>query len=151
MSEDPVKFEIVEYKGQEARFYPGSGAYMSVETGVILGNEGGNPLFKEPGYPAELARKKAVLVREAIIKGLSDAATELNVGEVPTDMLAEIVKARAVTAASSSGKAGNDAARFIFSIVGATDDDGNQKTAAMEVKMSPEMAKYVMDKMIEDK
>ena len=32
-----------------------------------------------------------------------------------------------------------------------TDDDGNQKTAAMEVKMSPEMAKYVMDKMIEDK
>ena len=152
MSED-VKYEIIEHDGEPARFYPGSGAIMSIETGVILANKGGNPLFKEPGYAGELARRKAVLVREAIIKGLSDAATSLEdvIGDTPTDMLAEIVKARAITAASSSGKAGNDAARFIFSIVGATDEDGGQKTAAMEVKMSPEMAKYVMDKMIEDK
>jgi hypothetical protein len=78
-----------------------------------------------------------------------DAATELNVGHVPQDMLAEVIKARAITAASSSGKAGNDAARFIFSVVGTIDDGGKQKSAAMEIKMSDEMAKFVLDKMIE--
>lgn len=151
--EGEVKYEIIEYEGKEARFYPASGAIQDPATGKFLANRGGNPLMKsEPGYAAGLAKVKAVKVREAIIKGLSDAATSLEdvIGEAPEDMLAEIVKARAVTAASSSGKAGNDAARFIFSVIGHLDEQGKEQGAAMEIKMSPEMAKFVMDRMIND-
>lgn len=144
-----VKYEIIEHEGKEARHYPGSGAIVDIETGQFVANTGGRPGMAD-GIASEIATQRWVNVRQAIIKGLSDAATELNIGTVPTDMLAEVVKARAVTAASSSGKAGNDAARFIFSIIGTLGEDGEQPVAAMEVKMSPEMAKYVMDKMIED-
>ena len=145
---DP-KFEIIEYEGKEARYYPGSGAIQDPETGKFLANTGGRPGMAD-GIAKEIAITRWTGVREAIIKGLSDAATELKIGTVPQDMLAEVVKARALTAASSSGKAGNDAARFIFSIVGTLDEGGEQKSAAMEVKMSPEMAQYIIDKMIED-
>lgn len=144
------KYELVEHDGKSCRFYPGSGAIQEIATGKFLANTGGRPGMTE-GIASEMATTRWTGVREAIIQGLSDAATELNIGTVPQDMLAEVVKARAITAASSSGKAGNDAARFIFSIVGTLDEDGKQKTAAMEVKMSPEMAQYIIDKMIEDK
>ena len=150
MSEEQATYEVIEHEGRESKYYPQSGAIFDAETGKIVANTGGRPGMAD-GIGSEIAIKRWTNVREAIIRGLSDAATELNVGHVPTDMLAEVVKARALTAASSSGKAGNDAARFIFSIIGTFDEDGAQKTAAMEVKMSPEMAKYVMDKMIEDK
>ena len=143
-------FKIIEYEGRESKFYPASGAIFDVETGKIVANKGGNPEMSK-GFASEISNKRWTGVREAIIQGLTDAATELHIGTVPQDMLAEVVKARAITAASSSGKAGNDAARFIFSIVGTIDNDGQQQSAAMEVKMSPEMAKYVMDRMIEDK
>lgn len=148
MSETPVKYEIIEHEGKEARFYPGSGAIMDIETGRILANRGGRPGMAD-GLAGELAEKRWTDVRQAIVAGLADAAVELNIGTVPQDMLAEIVKARAITAASSSGKAGNDAARFVFSIIGSYDDGKGKQNAAMEIKMSDEMAKYVMRKMIE--
>ena len=143
------KYELIEYEGRSCRYYPGSGAIQEIESGKFLANTGGRPGM-DSGIASEMAIQRWTGVREAIIKGLSDAATTLNIGTVPQDMLAEVVKARAITAASSSGKAGNDAARFIFSIVGTLDEGGKAKTAAMEVKMSPEMAQYIIDKMIED-
>jgi hypothetical protein len=148
MSEDKPKYVIIEHEGREARHYPNSGAIQDAETGKFLANTGGRPGMAE-GVGSEMANKRWGDVRQAIIQGLADAATELNVGHVPQDMLAEVIKARAITAASSSGKAGNDAARFIFSVVGTIDDGGKQKSAAMEIKMSDEMAKFVLDKMIE--
>ena len=144
------KYELIEYEGKECRHYPGSGAIQEISTGRFLANTGGRPGM-DSGIASEMATTRWTGVREAIIRGLSDAATELNVGHVPQDMLAEVVKARAITAASSSGKAGNDAARFIFSVVGTLDEGGKAASAAMEVQMSPEMAKYIIDKMIEDK
>jgi hypothetical protein len=149
MSEEQVKYEIIDHEGSEARYYPGSGGIQDVETGKFLANTGGRPGMDQ-GIGSEIANKRWGDVRSAIIQGLADAATELKIGSIPQDMLAEVVKARAITAASSSGKAGNDAARFIFSIIGTIDEGGKQRSAAMEVKMSDEMAKYVMDKMIED-
>ena len=147
---DGPKYELIEYEGKSCRHYPGSGAIQDISTGKFLANTGGRPGM-EDGIASEMANTRWTGVREAIIKGLSDAATKLDIGTVPQDMLAAVVEARAITAASSSGKAGNDAARFIFSIIGTLDEGGAAKTAAMEVSMSPEMAQYIIDKMIEDK
>ena len=144
-----ASYEIIEYEGKEARHYPQSGAIFDSETGKIVGNTGGRPGMAD-GIGREIANKRWGDVRAAIIAGLADAATELNIGRVPQDMLAEIVKARAITAASSSGKAGNDAARFIFTVVGTLEDGGERKSAAMEIKMSEQMAQYIMDKMIQE-
>ena len=149
MSEQRAKYEIIQHEGKEARFYPQSGAIFDNDTGKIVGNIGGRPGMAD-GIGREIVEKRWGDVRQAIIEGLADAATELNVGTVPTDMLAEIVKARAITAASSSGKAGNDAARFIFTVVGTMDEGGERKSAAMEIKMSEKMAEYIMDKMIQE-
>ncbi len=149
MSETEVKYDIIEYDGKEARHYPGSGAIIDMETGQIVANTGGRPGMSE-GVGSEMVNKRWGDVRAAIIAGLADAATELHIGRVPQDMLAEIVKARAITAASSSGKAGNDAARFIFTIVGTLEDGKERSSAAMEIRMSDDMAKFVLDKMIQE-
>lgn len=147
MGEAP--YEIIEYEGKKRRHYPQSGAIFDMETNRIVGNTGGRPGMAD-GVAREIANKRWGDVRAAIIEGLADAATELNIGTVPQDMLAEIVKARAITAASSSGKAGNDAARFIFTVVGTLEEGGQRKSAAMEIKMSEKMAEYIMDKMIQE-
>lgn len=142
---DPKWFEIVEYKGEQAKHYPYTGAYLSVKTGKILGNEGGRKDFDADAMSL-LGRTKK---REAIIDGLTKAAIEQGVGHVPTAMLSEIVRKRAEIAATNDGRAGNDAAKLILGLVDFIEDDAGEQGPALRLDMDKETAKNFIRAMIQ--
>lgn len=140
----PKWYEIVEYKGEDAKHYPYTGAFISVATGKILGNEGGRVDFDG----SALATLHHTSRREAIIDGLTKAAIEGGFGVVPTAMLSEIVRKRAEVAATNSGRAGNDAAKLILQLADFIEDDSKEKGAALSLSMDGEIAREFVKGMI---
>jgi hypothetical protein len=142
MSGDAKEVEILHWEGKQVQFYPASGAIRDIESGLFITNLGYNN--------KALAEKRWADTRQAIIEGLAKASSKMGLSGIPQDMLAEIVCARAVVAAGEGTKAGNDAARFIFSIIGSSGED-RESRSHIEIKFSEDMAQYVVDKMIESK
>ena len=135
---DNKRFEIVDYKGSEARFYPATGAIMVFSEQhnrwIIRANRGGRPDFD--GVAMVVARE---LKREqAIINGLQNAADGFDM-RTASDMLARIVEARAKNAVSDEGRTGNADAKFIFSLIG-ENSEGEQEGPSLRVDMDADTA-----------
>lgn len=143
--DSPKWFEIVDYKGEPAKHYPYTGAYISVKTGQIIGNEGGRKDFDAAALNA-IGRSQR---REAIIDGLTKAAIEQGVGVVPTAMLSEIVRKRAEVAATNDARAGNDAAKLIFQLADYIEDDSGEEGPALRLDMDKETARNFIKAMVE--
>ena len=141
----PKWYEIVEYKGEDCKHYPYTGAYIWVKTGKIMGNQGGRVDFDAAALVAIGRRQR----REAIIDGLTKAAIEQGVGVVPTAMLSEIIRKRAEVAATNDARAGNDAAKLIFQLADYIEDDSGAEGPALRLDMDKETARNFIKAMVE--
>lgn len=132
------KFEIIEYEGAEARFYPTTGAIMVFDEArnrwIIRANRGGRPDFDGRAMVAARELKK----EQAIIDGLETAALHFD-GRTASDMLERIVTARAKNAVDDEGRTGNADAKFIFSIV-AQNSEGGEGEPSLRVDMDADTA-----------
>ena len=142
---DKKYFEIVEYKGEQCRHYTYTGAYISLESGKILGNEGGRVDWDGTAM-VTLGHNSR---REAILDGLAKAAVEHGLGVVPTAMLSEIVRKRAEVAIMNDGRAGNDAAKFVWGLVGYLESESGAKGPAVRIDLDKETAKKLVKALVE--
>ena len=135
------KYEIIDFEGAEARFYPRTGAIMVFDEAknrwIIRANRGGRKDFDGKAMVAARELKK----EQAIIDGLVQAASELDMrfATSATGMLSAIVAARAKNAYSDEGRTGNADAKFIFSIVGAN-SEGGEEGPSLRVDMDADTA-----------
>ena len=140
------KYEVVLYDGVEAHYYPTSGVVMQHGDGTpkFLANFGGHVDFDG----SAMIEKRWADTRASIIEGLSRAASEVGLNGIPQEMLAEIVKHRAIHA-TRENRDGTESAKFIFQVLGTMDDGHGRDRSHLEIKMSDEMAEYAIKKLIE--
>lgn len=144
----PEDTKYFEYKmspdGQVlCKWYPYSGMYQSMETKRVYANEGG----RKDWNGTEMAETRHANRREAIIKGLTDAALERGVGIVPEDMLSDIIKNQAQMATEQT-RDGTGAAKFVFGLVGYLEEADGSKGAAITIEMDQATAAKVIDNLI---
>ena len=142
---DKKYYEIVEYKGEQCRHYTYTGAYISLESGKICGNDTGRVDWDGTAM-VTLGHNSR---REAILDGLAKAAVEHGVGVVPTAMLSEIVRKRAKVAVENEGRAGNDAAKFVWGLVGYLESESGAKGPAVRIDLDEETAKTLMKALVD--
>ena len=141
------KYDIIEWNGVEARFYPTTGAIMvfSEEHNrwIIRANRGGRPDFdgKEMVIARELKKE------QAIVEGLEKAGGNLDLRGA-TAVLSAIVAARASNAISDDGRTGNADAKFIFSLVSENRETGEQGPA-VRIDMDKEAAEELIKRLID--
>ena len=144
---ESLNHEIIDWNGEEARFYPATGAIMvfSEEHNrwIIRANRGGRPGFngKEMVAARELKKEKAVL------DGLEKAGWEMDLRGASA-VLSAIVAARAKNAVDDEGRTGNADAKFIFSLVNQNNEDESE-SPSLRVDMDKETAAEFIDAMKE--
>lgn len=145
-------YELIEYEGEECRFYPASGAVMTVgENGAtkIVANLGGRPDMSTE-VARGMAERRAQLRNEAIAQGLISAGLDMKLPHAgtPYAVLAEIVRQRALVA-TRDNRDGNEAAKFIFSI---TKMDAEEEKAENSIKftLSEQQMSDVMGKIFKE-
>lgn len=144
--EDRKHYEMVTWEGKEARHYPNTGAVMvQDEFGrwIIRGNTGGRVDFDARA----MVEAREIKKREAIINGLESAAYKLDL-RTGFDVLSEIVSARAKNAITDEGRTGNADAKFIFSLVSETGEEGKEKPA-IRIDMDRESANKLIQRLLE--
>ena len=147
---EPQKYDIIEYEGAPARFYPATGAIFvfSEEHNrwIIRANRGGRPGFDG----AEMVKARELKKREAIINGLEEAAEDLDLRftKGASGVLSAIVAARAKNAVEDDGRTGNADAKFIFSII-SQDGEGDEIQPALRVDMDADTARDFIQKVKE--
>lgn len=151
---DKAYYEMVEHDGEMVRFYPGSGALMGErENGqlVIVGNNGGNPKFREPGYAQEMQKAATESRRQAVAQGLIEAGLELGLtgAGMPTAILTEIVKQRALVA-TRDNRDGNEAAKFIFSLDRQSQENDGQEENVIKFQLTEEQMADVVGKIFKE-
>ena len=144
--EEEQKWEETTHEGKKARFYPQTGAVMvKQENGrfIIVANRGGRPDFDGKAMVTLRELKK----EEAILRGLEDAAKEFDL-RGSNAMLEKIVAFRAIVAATSADRTGNNDAKFIFSLV-AQNLGVNEEPTALRIDMDKELAEILIAKLVE--
>ena len=142
---DPKWFEIVDYKGEKAKHYPYTGAFISVKTGKIMGNQGGRQDFDGPAMDSLAKAKK----KEAIIDALTIVAVERGFGMVPTATLAAIVKTRIEVALDNKSRAGNDAAKLILSLTDYIEEESGAEGPKVRIDIYSEESKAIIKKILD--
>jgi hypothetical protein len=146
-----AEYEMVEHEGSMVRYYPGSGALMKEqEDGSmrIVGNRGGNPQMQDPKYAADMALRRAELRNEAIAQGLIEAGIEKGLPGTSQAILTEIVKQRALVA-TNPNRDGNEAAKFIFSIIRETGEKEKEENV-IKFQLTEKQMGDVMGKIFTD-
>jgi hypothetical protein len=144
---EEVKYEVIDWNDQEARFYPATGAIMvfSEEHNrwIIRANRGGRPDFdgKEMVAARELKKEKA------IVEGLEAAGYAMDLRSA-SGVLSAIVAARARNAVEDEGRTGNADAKFIFSLVSENRETG-EEGPAVRIDMDEKSAKILMDRLLD--
>jgi len=139
---DTKYFEYREYKEEICRYYPYTGAYVSLVTGQIRGNDGGRVDFDG----SALVTKRHADRRAAIAKGLAEAAAEMGIGSTPTDMLSEVVKAQAKQALEQT-RDGTGAAKFVWGLVGIDEEKKSGAAATVTVELDAESVAAILKKL----
>jgi hypothetical protein len=142
-----TNYEIIEYEGEQCRFYPQSGAVMSeLPSGklMIVANLGGRPDFDGKEMVAIRELKK----EQAILDGLRNAAEELDLRGASA-MLSAIVAARAKNAVEDEGRTGSTDAKFIFSLVRQDREGEEEDGPALRIDMDQEVAEALIRKLVD--
>ena len=142
---DPKWFEIVDYNGEKAKHYPYTGAYISVKTGRIMGNQGGRQDFDGSAMVTIAQTKK----REAILDALTMVAIERGFGAVPTATLVEIIKKRAEIAIDNEGRDGGEAAKLILALSDYTEEKSSSQGPAVRIDIYTEESKAIIKKLLD--
>ena len=141
------KYEIIDWNGEEARFYPSTGAVMvfSKEHNrwIIRANRGGRPDFDGKAMVAARELKK----EKAIVEGLEAAGYALDLRSA-TAVLSAIVAARAKNAIDDEGRTGNADAKFIFSLVSENRETG-ESGPAVRIDMDKESAEALITRLLD--
>ena len=141
------KYEITEWNGEEARFYPATGAIMvfSEEHNrwIIRANRGGRPDWDG----AEMVAARELKKEKAIVEGLEKAGGALDLRGA-TAVLSAIVEARAKNAIEDEGRTGNADAKFIFSLVSENRETG-EEGPAVRIDMDKEAAEQLIKRLID--
>ena len=144
---ESVNYEIIEWNGDEARFYPSTGAIMvfSEENNrwIIRANRGGRKDFDGKAMVAARELKK----EKAIVEGLEAAGYHYDKRSA-TAMLSKIVEARAKNAVEDEGRTGNADAKFIFSLVSENRDSG-EEGPSLRIDMDKESAEILISRLLE--
>ena len=142
-----VKYEIIDWNGQEARFYQSTGAIMvfSEENNrwIIRANRGGRPDFDGAAMVVARELKK----EKAIVEGLEKAGGHLDLRGA-TAVLSAIVAARAKNAIEDEGRTGNADAKFIFSLVSENRETGEQGPA-VRIDMDKDSAEALIARLLD--
>lgn len=148
-------YEIIEWEGEEARFYPGSGAVMKQRPDgrmIIVANKGGNPLMGTEGYAKELQARRWESYYEAVAEGLMKAGDDLKFdgSRSPYNILTEIIRTRAKLA-TRENRDGNEAAKFIFSVVRQVQhEDRETEENVIKFNLTPEQMENVLGKLFKE-
>ena len=142
-----VKYEIIEWNGEEARFYERTGAIMvfSEEHNrwIIRANRGG----RQDWDGAEMVVARELKKDKAIVEGLEKAGGRLDLRSA-TAVLSAIVAARARNAIEDEGRTGNADAKFIFSLVSENRETG-EEGPALRIDMDKDSAKELITRLLE--
>ena len=140
-------YEEIDWNGEEARFYPSTGAVMvfSEEHNrwIIRANRGGRPDFDGKAMVAARELKK----EKAIVEGLEAAGYALDLRSA-TAVLSAIVAARAKNAIDDEGRTGNADAKFIFSLVSENRETG-ESGPAVRIDMDKESAEALITRLLD--
>ena len=134
---DPRWFEIVDYKGEEAKFYPYTGAYQSVKTGKIIGNQGGRQDFDGSAMATIGHTNK----REAILDALMEVGVERGWGALPGVVLARLVKKAVEIGLDDTGRTGTDNRKLVFGLVDYLEKESGSKGATVAVEVQTKDSK----------
>ena len=137
---DPKWFEIVDYKDEKAKFYPYTGAYISVATGKIMGNKGGKRDWDGSAMGSLGQQQK----REAVLNAFTTVAIERGFGVIPAAALSKVVQRRLEVALDNEGRAGNDAAKFVVGLIGFAEDSRGETGPAMRIDLDKTAAKELL-------
>jgi hypothetical protein len=141
------KYEIIDWNGEEARFYPSTGAIMVFDDEynrwIIRANRGGRVDFD----PQEMATARLLKREKAIVEGLEKAGGKLDL-RTATSVLSAIVAARAKNAVEDEGRTGNADAKFIFSLVSENSETG-EKGPAVRIDMDKDSAEALIKRLID--
>ncbi len=135
--DDPKWFEIVDYKGEKAKFYPYTGAYMSVKTGQVVGNQGGRKDFDG----AAMVNIAHANKREAILDALTEVGVERGWGAVPGIVLARLVKKAVEIGLDDEGRTGTDNRKLVFGLVDYLEKEPGTKSATLGIEVQTEESK----------
>ena len=141
------KHEIIDWNGEEARFYPSTGAIMvfseEFNRWIIRANRGGRPDWD--GKAMVIARE--LKKEKAIVEGLEKAGAKLDLRGA-TAVLSAIVAARAQNAVDDEGRTGNADAKFIFSLVSENRDTG-EAGPAVRIDMDKDSAEQLITRLLD--
>ena len=141
------KYEITEWNGEEARFYPRTGAIMvfSEEHNrwIIRANRGGRVDWDG----AEMVVARELKKEKAIVEGLEKAGGQLDLRGA-TAVLSAIVAARATNAIADDGRTGNADAKFIFSLVSENRETG-EAGPAVRIDMDEASATKLIERLLD--
>ena len=147
LDEESTNYEIIDWNGEEARFYQSTGAIMvfSEEHNrwIIRANRGGRPDFDAKAMVVARELKK----EKAIVEGLEKAGGTLDLRSA-TAVLGAIVAARAENAISDKGRTGNADAKFIFSLVSENRDTGEQGPS-VRIDMDKDSAEALITRLLD--
>lgn len=146
-TQEGKKKETLIWSGDLVWFYPATGVVYNPVTSKFVANLGGSSYFK----PKEMADKRWTDVRASIIEGLALASEEIGLAGIPQSILAEIVKKRALLAASDAKRDGTEAAKFVFSLVQGDAESHGRDRSTVQIRFNDEMAKYAIDRLIDSK
>ena len=144
---EPKKYEIIDWNGEEARYYRSTGAIMvfseEFNRWIIRANRGGRVGFdgKAMVEARELKKEKAVL------DGLEKAGATVDLRSA-TAVLSAIVAARAENAIADPGRTGNADAKFIFSLVSENRETG-EEGPAIRIDMDKESAAALVARLLD--
>ena len=141
------KYEIIDWNGEEARFYPQTGAIMvfseEYNRWIIRANRGGRPDWDGKAMVVARELKK----EKAIVEGLEKAGGQLDLRSA-TAVLSAIVAARAENAVNDEGRTGNADAKFIFSLVSENRETG-EEGPAIRIDMDKESAEALITRLLD--
>lgn len=142
-----VNYEMTTWNGQEARFYPQTGAVMVFDEEknrwIIRANRGGRPDWDA----REMVAARELLKEKAIVEGLEAAGYAMDLRSA-TSVLSAIVAARAKNAIDDEGRTGNADAKFIFSLV-SEDRETGESGPAVRIDMDKESAETLISRLLD--
>lgn len=154
---DDVKYELIEYEGKPAKYYPQSGAIMQPNAEgkwVYKANTGGNPKMQDPEYARAMQRRRWETHYDAIVQGFIDAGVEMKgIGSTPDAIITAIVKRVALQAAREDTREGNEAAKIVQRFMNKLTDStvgGSESGNSIKFELTKEQMDDVMSKIFKD-
>jgi hypothetical protein len=142
-----ANYEIIDWNGEEARYYERSGAIMVFDdernSWIIRANRGGRSDFDA----TEMIKARELKKEKAILDGLEAAAYALDL-RTASAVLSAVVAARAKNAIEDEGRTGNADAKFIFSLVSKNGETGEQGPA-VRIDMDENSAKELINRLLD--